>query len=125
MTQERAATPHPRKAVTGFKRGLARRCPNCGRGRLFQGYLKVEPTCAACGHDNGAYRADDGPAYFTILIIGHIFIAPLFAMPFIWTANPAVVLAIALPLVAASTLTLLAFVKGAFIGVLWGTAAPL
>jgi uncharacterized protein (DUF983 family) len=109
-----------RSAATGFRRGLARRCPNCGEGPLFRGYLKVEPTCDACGHDNGAYRADDGPAYFTLLIVGHVMIAPLLAFPFIWQANPALVVGLTLPLVGLFTLGLLAFVKGAFIGVQWG-----
>lgn len=109
-----------RNAATGFKRGIARRCPNCGEGALFRGYLKVEPTCEACGHDNAAYRADDGPAYFTMLIVGHILIAPMLALPFIWQANVWLVLGLSLPLIAIATLTLLAFVKGAFIGVQWG-----
>ncbi|MBS0333549.1 MAG: DUF983 domain-containing protein [Proteobacteria bacterium] len=112
-----------RNAATGFKRGLARRCPNCGEGHLFRGYLKVDPVCEACGHDNGAYRADDGPTYFTVLIVGHLLIAPLLAIPFVWRGDPLIVLPIALTFVGAATLALLAFVKGAFIGVQWGTRA--
>ena len=107
------------KAMTGFRRGLARRCPNCGEGHLFRGYLKVEPCCEACGHDNSVYRADDGPAYFTILIVGHLLIAPMLCFPFIWQADPVLVMGLTLPLVAAATLVLLGFVKGAFIGVQW------
>jgi uncharacterized protein (DUF983 family) len=116
-----------RNAMIGFRRGLARRCPNCGEGHLFRGYLKVDPVCEACGHDNSAYRADDGPAYFTILIVGHLVIAPLLCFPFVWQADPVVVLAVILPMVGAATLALLGFVKGAFIGVQWGArvaAAP-
>ena len=107
------------KAMTGFRRGLARRCPNCGEGHLFRGYLEVDPCCEACGHDNSAYRADDGPAYFTILIVGHLLIAPMLCFPFIWQADPVLVMGLTLPLVAAATLVLLGFVKGAFIGVQW------
>lgn len=112
-----------RTAAKGLKRGLLGRCPNCGEGHLFRSYLKVDPTCEACGHDNSAYRSDDGPAYFTILIIGHLLIAPLLCFSFMWQANPALVIAITLPLIAAATLVLLSFVKGAFIGVQWGTQA--
>ena len=112
---------HPeRNAMIGFRRGLARRCPNCGEGALFRGYLKVDPVCEACGHDNSAYRADDGPAYFTILIVGHLLIAPLLCFPVVWRANPFVVMTVILPLIAAVTLVVLGFVKGAFIGVQWG-----
>jgi len=112
-------TVHDRSAQVGFLRGLQRRCPNCGEGRLFAGYLKVEPVCDACGHENGAYRADDGPAYFTILIVGHLVVAPLLCFSFIWTWPVAAVLAVTLPLVAATTLALLPLVKGTFIGVQW------
>jgi uncharacterized protein (DUF983 family) len=110
-------------AGLGLRRGLARKCPNCGQGALFSGYLKVRPTCEACGHDNGAYRADDGPAYFTVLVVGHLMVGPLLALPLVaW--NPLATAALFLPLVAGVTLALLAVVKGAFIGVQWGVSRP-
>lgn len=115
---------NPERAVgEGLKRGLMGRCPNCGEGRLFKGYLKVEPTCEACGHDNGAYRADDGPAYFTILIVGHLVVAPMLCFSFIWTWPIGAVVALSLSIVAVATLTLLPIVKGGFIGVQWATRA--
>lgn len=110
-----------RATSTGLKRGLSRRCPHCGQGSLFSGYLKVAPRCAACGHDTGAYRADDGPAYFTMLIVGHLLVAPMLCFSFIWTWPIGAVLAIGLGVVALATLTLLPLVKGAFIGVQWAT----
>ena len=103
----------------GLLRGLRGRCPNCGMGRLFGSYLKVEPACAQCGHDNGHYRADDAPPYFTILIVGHIFIAPMLVFPWIWQANPALVVGLTLPALAAVTLLLLPRVKGAVLGLHW------
>ena len=115
------ATPAPaeRSAKTGMARGLRRKCPNCGKGPLFRGYLKVEPTCSACGHDNGQYRADDGPAYLTILLIGHILIAPALFFPIMWEADPMIVIPISLVTVLAATLLMLPYIKGVFIGVLW------
>ena len=107
----------------GFLRGLTGRCPNCGEGHLFSGYLKVAPRCEACGHDLSQYRADDGPAYFTILIVGHLVIAPMLCFSFIWTWSPLVVVPLTLSFIAAATLTLLPRVKGAFIGVQWATRA--
>jgi uncharacterized protein (DUF983 family) len=107
----------------GLKRGLFRRCPNCGEGHLFHGYLKVEPRCEACGHENALYRADDGPAYFTILIVGHLVVAPLLCFSFIWTWPPAVVVALTFSLITIATLTLLPLIKGAFIGVQWAMRA--
>src|ERR1700735_4436474 len=88
-----------RSAGAGLKRGLLRRCPNCGEGHLFTGYLAVEPRCEACGHENALYRADDGPAYFTILIVGHLVIVPLLCLSFILTWPLAAVLPLSLALV--------------------------
>ncbi|WP_421932461.1 DUF983 domain-containing protein [Phenylobacterium sp.] len=113
-----------RSAGEGFKRGLKRRCPNCGEGSLFRGYLAVQSTCEACGHDNAAYRADDGPAYFTIVLVGHLVVAPLLCFPFIWQAPLAFVLPFTLSLVTLATLVLLPLVKGAFIGVQWSARGP-
>ncbi len=105
---------------TGLRRGLSMRCPECGQGKLYRAYLKVDPVCDVCGHDNGQYRADDGPAYFTMLIIGHLVIAPLLIFEFVWKANPLLVLAMVLPLLAVITLGALPVVKGGVVGVLWG-----
>ena len=105
--------------LTGLKRGFMGRCPNCGEGRLLHRYLKVVSPCAACGHDNAQYPADDAPPYFTILIIGHVVIAPLVVFPAIWEQPAALVLAVCLPTVLALTLLLLPRVKGAVIGVQW------
>lgn len=53
-----------------FATGLAGRCPRCGRGRLFQGFLSVVPRCDACGLDLSVQDSGDGPAAFIILIVG-------------------------------------------------------
>ena len=102
----------------GMARGLAFRCPNCGRGKLYRAYLKVQP-CPACGHDNAQYPADDAGPYFTIILMGHLVVAPLLIFPFIWRAPTALVLATILPAVAVLTLLLLPRVKGAIIGLHW------
>ena len=115
------AVAAPPSLLTGLKRGLTRRCPNCGEGALFRGYLKVEPTCPRCGNDNGQYPADDGPAYFTILIIGHLVIAPGLMLTVIEHLSPFLLCAIGLPLVGGLTLTALPFIKGGWIGVLWAS----
>jgi uncharacterized protein (DUF983 family) len=50
--------------------GVAGRCPNCGEGFLFDGFLKVAPACEACGYDFAKADSGDGPAVFVILIAG-------------------------------------------------------
>lgn len=52
--------------------GLSGRCPNCGEGFLFEGFLKVAPTCEACGYDFAKADSGDGPAVFVILIAGFV-----------------------------------------------------
>ena len=104
---------------TGLKRGLALRCPECGKGRILHKYLKVTPNCEVCGHDNAQYPSDDAPPYFTILLVGHLFVAPMLVFPFIWTWPVQYVLLATIPALAAVTLLLLPRVKGAVIGVQW------
>jgi len=53
-------------------RGLRGRCPNCGQGRLFSGFLTVRPRCESCGLDYSFADAGDGPAVFVILFAGFV-----------------------------------------------------
>jgi uncharacterized protein (DUF983 family) len=102
-------------------RGLVGRCPNCGKDKLFYRYLKVEPQCRACGHDLDRYPSDDGPAYFTILIVGHLVIAPFlfFCAPLIWKSPVYVIIPATVLPVAVITLAALPRIKGAVVGLLY------
>ncbi len=83
MTQPAAAPPVPDRATgPALLRGLRGRCPNCGEGRILRSYLKIRSACEACGQDFTAARADDGPAYLTILIVGHL-MAPILHLYFV------------------------------------------
>lgn len=53
-----------------FATGLGGRCPRCGRGRLFAGFLRVAPRCEVCGLDLSKQDSGDGPAAFIILFVG-------------------------------------------------------
>jgi uncharacterized protein (DUF983 family) len=119
MAKRNIVTSDERKPVLrSLWRGLARHCPNCGEGSIFSGYLKVEAHCAACGHNNAQYPADDAAPYFTIFIAGHILIPLLLITDRHWEAATSTIeLAIFLPLTALLTLALLPFVKGGVIGV--------
>jgi len=63
------ALPKLRDAI---RAGLRGRCPRCGNGALFQGFLRLNPRCAGCGLDLGFADAADGPAVFVILIVGFV-----------------------------------------------------
>ena len=56
-------------------RGIACRCPRCGRGKLYAGFLTLAPRCGACGLDYAFIDAGDGPAIFIIMIAGAIVVA--------------------------------------------------
>ena len=109
---ERATKP-------ALAKGWAKTCPRCGRGAMYHRYLKVTPTCPECGLDLHHHRADDGPAYITILISGHI-LGPIMVYIFDrYSPNPfalSVVFSIGFVAIA---LWLLPRVKGAFIAYQW------
>ena len=109
----------PRSFWLGFRRGLSGKCPACGNANLFSTYLKVVQTCAGCGHNLGLYRSDDGPAYFTILIVGHVLLAPVLLLEVVRTLPLAVVTVLLIGAVVLASLLLLPIVKGAFVGAQW------
>ncbi|RAK58933.1 hypothetical protein DJ021_03505 [Phenylobacterium hankyongense] len=100
-------------------RGLKGRCPACGEGKLFWKYLKVSARCEKCDHDLARYPADDGPAYLTILVVGHLIVAPLLFFPIVWQSSPAYSLPLILIPLALITLALLPRIKGGWIGLMY------
>ena len=106
--------------VTAMKRGWRGRCPRCGEAPLFYKYLKMQSVCPACGLSLEPFRADDAPAYFTILVVGHIVI-PLVLVTERWFNEPPlwVHALIWLPLSVLLALGLLPRIKGAVIALLW------
>jgi len=113
-------------------RGWRRRCPNCGSGPLLKGYLKVRNECPICGEDLHHHRADDGPAYLTILIVGHI-MAPGILWAFIEFRPDPMVLATVFSIGCVTlALYLLPRLKGMIVAIQWakrmygfGPATPL
>ncbi len=123
------ASPAPPQAVDGPRkrslahavgRGFAGRCPNCGRGAIFRAYLSVNPRCPACGEDLSGHRADDAPAFLTLLVacfVGGLGVLlsddassqmPLLAVAAFWLVVTAVVGLLVLPRL-----------KGAVVGYQW------
>ncbi len=58
--------------ISPLRAGIAGRCPRCGRGRLFQGFLTIVGRCESCDLDLSAQDSADGPAVFVILILGFV-----------------------------------------------------
>jgi uncharacterized protein (DUF983 family) len=104
--------------TTAIMRGLAKRCPSCGQTQIFRAYLKVVPSCTACGAPLGQYPSDDAPPYITMLVLLHIIIPVILILETttnlpLWAYG-----VIFLPLATILTLWLLPIVKGGMIGVL-------
>lgn len=60
--------------------GLAGRCPSCGKGALFDGFLRLRSACAHCGADFSKADTGDGPAVFVILIVGFLVVPAALAV---------------------------------------------
>lgn len=119
MPDQTAAFQADRPAKPAMWRGFKRECPNCGKGHLFNGYLKVADSCEACGQAFHHHRADDGPAYLTILIVGHL-MAPLIHVVFTHFRPDPWVMAIGFTTgCVALCLYLLPRLKGVVIGIQW------
>lgn len=92
--------------------GLAARCPNCGKGKLFSGFLAVAPTCAVCGFDLKSADPGDGPAVFVMLIGGFLVVFPALFIQVAYNPPIWVLLAVCMPLAVIVPLALLRPVKG-------------
>ncbi|WP_127900580.1 DUF983 domain-containing protein [Solirhodobacter olei] len=100
-------------------RGWRRCCPACGSGPLLRGYLTVRESCPVCGEELHHQRADDGPAYLTILIVGHL-MAPLLLIIFIeYRPDPLVLASIFSVGTVALSLYLLPRLKGVMVAIQW------
>jgi uncharacterized protein (DUF983 family) len=64
--------------------GLACRCPRCGTGKLFQGFLDLRLRCEACGLDYSFADSGDGPAVFVILFAGFIVVFAALIVEFLY-----------------------------------------
>lgn len=105
-------------------RGLLGRCPRCGRSRLFRAYLKPVERCAACAEAFGHIRADDGPAWLTVLVVGHLVVPLAYAVERLWAWPMPVTVAAWSSLSLALVLALLPVAKGLFVALLWAKKAP-
>lgn len=108
-----------RNTGTAIWRGMLCKCPHCGQGKLFRGYLKVVDHCDACGEQLNLHRADDFPPYIAIMIVGHLLVAIMLHMEISWHVNPLTYLYTMVPLAIILPLAILPSIKGAIVGMQW------
>jgi len=103
------------KETLPIGRGLRGRCPRCGQGRLFRGFLTLQPACERCDLDYGFADAGDGPAVFVILIGGFIVVFAALITEISYQPPYWVHAALWLPLILIVTLAPLRMIKGLLI----------
>lgn len=106
MAQPQITPPSP------YSTGLSGRCPRCGEGKLFDGYLKLKPRCAACGLDFSFADSADGPAVFIMLIAGFFVLGLALYVEIAYTPPIWLHLLLWLPLALVTCLGLLRPMKG-------------
>jgi len=96
-------------------RGLRGRCPRCGEGKLFKGFLSLRPSCEHCGLDFNFADAGDGPAVFVILLGGAVVVIAALITEVMYQPPYWVHAALWLPLILLVTLAPLRPIKGLMI----------
>jgi uncharacterized protein (DUF983 family) len=109
MTEPTERLPSP--FVTGF----ACRCPRCGEGPLFSGFLKPVSRCESCGEDLSFAAATEGPAVFIILIVGFVIVGAAATVEGLFHPPPFVHLLLWLPSTVILSLLLLRPLKATMV----------
>jgi uncharacterized protein (DUF983 family) len=95
--------------------GLRGRCPRCGEGKLFRGFVALRPSCSSCGLDFGFADSGDGPAVFVILLAGFLALGLVLWIEFTYEPPFWVHALVSMPLTLAICLGLLRPLKGILI----------
>ena len=108
-------TEDDRALGTAVLRGLAGRCPRCGKGKIFQGFLTVAPRCEQCDLDYSFADAADGPAFFVMFFAGFIVVGAAAAVEFAYAPPYWVHAVLWIPLILLTTVPPLRPIKGLLI----------
>src|ERR1700680_3749239 len=103
------------RGASPYLAGLMCRCPRCGKGKLFAGFLTLAPKCERCGLDYSFADAGDGPAVFVILFTGFIVATAAVVVEFVWGAPDWVHPVLWIPTILVISLGLLRPLKGLLI----------
>jgi uncharacterized protein (DUF983 family) len=109
--------------LSPLKTGLAGKCPRCGRGRLFDGYLTVAKSCTSCGLSYDFADSGDGAAWFVMLIVGFLGVGSILGIEAAYRPAFWVHVLIAIPLLIVLPLVLLRPAKGMLLCQQWKTGA--
>ena len=122
MTEATSLPPLPdtdRPLKPAMLRGWRRRCPSCGAGPLMSGFLKVRDSCPVCQEELHHQRADDGPAYLTIMVVGHLMAPMMLFVVVKFRPDPLIAASVVSVGCVALSLFLLPRLKGAMVALQW------
>jgi uncharacterized protein (DUF983 family) len=105
----------PSHRSAGLIAGLRGRCPRCGEGKLFSGFIALAPSCESCGLDYSFADSADGPAIFIMLIAGFIVVGAALLTDAYYEPPLLVLAAIFLPLMTIVSLGMIRPFKGILI----------
>lgn len=109
--------------ISPVKTGIAGKCPRCGRGNLFSGYLTVADTCPSCGLSYAFADGGDGAAWFVMLFVCVVGVGSILGIEVAYSPPFWVHVLIAIPLLVILPLLLLRPAKGVLINQQWKTDA--
>ena len=119
MMNDAPVNPANRPVGRALAQGARCRCPNCGDGPIFEGYLKIRDACPACGQEFKHHQADDAPPYFAITIVGHVIVALVLIVEIAYRPSLWVHVALWIPLTIAVAMAVLRPIKGAIVAYQW------
>lgn len=109
--------------ISPYSAGLAGKCPRCGQGTLFQGFLGLRKECEICGLDYAKADSGDGPAVFVIFIVGFLAVAIAFIARYVFFVSIWVSFLISAGLAIAMILGLLRPLKATLIALQYANKA--
>lgn len=118
MNKARSAEP-PRKPGKAMRRGAVGRCPDCGVGPLFEGFLTLRDACVHCGLVFERHAPAAGPAFLSIAIAGALIVPLMSIAAAIFGPDPVILATIGFATVPLIAVLLLRITKGAMVGYLW------
>ena len=117
--RERRPVDLPGSTAQAVWRGMRFTCPRCGDAPLFAHFLKPMPICPGCGQDWSRQRADDFPAYISMLVTGHLLAPLIIGLELAFAPPVGVLAALVVPLAMMFMLGLLQPAKGGVIAMQW------
>lgn|SRR5690554_5073252 len=110
--------PEDRNALRAMGRGFAGKCPNCGDGRMFSGFLTLK-KCDVCGEQLDQYE----PSLLLPLAVGIVIVTIVahvyFALEIMGLGSPILSISVIVPISVVLSLLIIRPFKGALVGLLW------